>query len=83
MMQCFKAHALVYAGDHIVPMFGATANAVHSLLEQPVFILFVGRISSGRPNNCGLVIWEGIITESILTIALPKDAFVAVCLGGK
>jgi len=34
-----EAHILEYSSDFVVPMMGATAEAVESLAEQPIFVV--------------------------------------------
>ena len=74
-----EAHILEDSSDCVVPMMGATAEAIESRAEQPIFVGGMPRVTNGRTDDGEFVIREVGLTKRVFTVALMKDAFVANC----
>ncbi len=65
--------------EFVVPVVRAASQTIERLVQKPVFVFVVSRVANGRTDCHPLVFREGGLTESILSVALLKDPFVANC----
>ena len=79
MWEGLEAHLEKNPFDHIVLMMGGSTESIQCFLQEPVFIFLERRVSNWRPYDCSLIIWQGGVTERILTVTLLEYSFISHC----
>ena len=65
--------------DRIVPMMGGLMESIQCFLQDPVFVFLEIRVSNWRSYDCNLIIWQGGVTEIIISVALLEYPFISHC----
>ena len=69
--------------DQTEPMVRTTVEAIHGLINAPVFTWFSIRISGRRSNNGYFFGRENGVAKRALYISLLENPFLADCLTGE
>ena len=70
-------------GEQVVPVARAAAKIIKSFVQEPVLVLCVTGISCRQTNGHLLIVQEGGLAESVLSVRLLEDTTVTNCFGGK
>ena len=70
MWEGLEAHLEDNSCDHIVPMVGGLLDSIKFFLQETVFIVLESWVYNWRSYECNLIIWQGGVTERVLTVTL-------------
>ena len=70
MWRGLEDHVYQNPFDHIVPIMEGSTEAIHSFLEDPLFIFLERGVANWRSNYRDLIIWKDGVTERVPTVTL-------------